>query len=188
MKQRFCQRALLRLLNGDFEDGWQDYERVLQINPGNEAILWSRSLLRLSQGDFARGWQEYEYRWTQPGFVPRYPDRPRWDGSSLKGKTIFLHAEQGLGDTIQFIRYLPMVKQRGGTVLFGCQPALVRLARTLPEWIGWWTRGRSRCLHLMCIRPYLACRAFSARPWQIFQPLSPICGRTAAWWNTGAKN
>jgi Flp pilus assembly protein TadD len=122
-----CQRALLRLLNGEYEAGWQDYERVLQVNPGNEAVLWSRSLLRLAQGDFERGWQEFEYRWTQPGFVPRYPDRPRWDGSSLVGKTIFVHAEQGLGDTIQFIRYLPMVKKCRGTLLFGCQPALVKL-------------------------------------------------------------
>ena len=139
MKLRLGQRALLRLLNGDFEAGWQDYERVLQINPGNEAMLWSRSLLRLSQGDFARGWQEFEYRWTQPGFVPRRPDRPRWDGSSLEGKTIFLHAEQGLGDTIQFIRYLPMVKQRGGTVLFECQPALVRLCTDIAgvdQWVA----------------------------------------------------
>src|SRR3954452_18313337 len=54
---------------------------------------------------------------------------PRWDGSPLEGRSILLTAEQGLGDTIQFIRYAPLVQQRGGKVLFACQKALVPLLR-----------------------------------------------------------
>ena len=56
--------------------------------------------------------------------------QPLWDGSSLAGRTILLHAEQGLGDTIQFIRYAPLVKRRGGTVILECQPALLRLLQS----------------------------------------------------------
>ena len=59
--------------------------------------------------------------WSLPNKVPPSFLRPRWDGSSLEGKTILVFAEQGLGDTIQFARYLPLVKERGGTVLFHCQ-------------------------------------------------------------------
>ncbi len=53
--------------------------------------------------------------------------QPRWDGRGLDGKTILVYAEQALGDTIQFARYLPMVKKHGGTLLFECQPALLKL-------------------------------------------------------------
>ncbi|HWY88892.1 MAG TPA: tetratricopeptide repeat protein [Gemmataceae bacterium] len=105
----------------------EHYEEALRVQPGNGTALWNRSLLRLLEGDFEGGWPDYEHRWTQPGFVARHLDRPLWDGSALEGKTILLHAEQGLGDTIQFLRYAALVKRRGGTVLFECQPSLVPL-------------------------------------------------------------
>ncbi len=78
-------------------------------------------------GDFDRGWPEYEWRRRLPSIVWRHFDQPLWDGSRLEGRTILLHAEQGLGDTLQFIRYAPLVKERGGTVIVECQPSLVRL-------------------------------------------------------------
>ena len=66
--------------------------------------------------------------------------QPLWDGSDLAGKTILLWAEQGLGDTIQFIRYAPLVKRRGGTVILECQPALLPLLRVVQAWIDFWLR------------------------------------------------
>src|SRR5207244_613779 len=57
----------------------------------------------------------------------RKHDRPRWDGGDVEGKTVLLHAEQGLGDTIEFIRYARLVKERGATVLVESQPALIPL-------------------------------------------------------------
>ena len=68
----------------------------------------------------------------QAGVVRRQFAQPRWDGSPLQGRTILLYAEQGLGDTIHFIRYLALVKKQGGTVILECQPQLVRLLAGAP--------------------------------------------------------
>jgi tetratricopeptide (TPR) repeat protein len=105
------------------------FRRALEIDDGLRTALWNRSFMRLLNGDFEGGWQDYEQRWAQAGVLPRTFSQPRWDGSSLEGKTILVYAEQGLGDTLQFIRYASLVKQRGGTVLFECQPSLHRLLR-----------------------------------------------------------
>ncbi|HWY85712.1 MAG TPA: tetratricopeptide repeat protein [Gemmataceae bacterium] len=100
---------------------------ALRINPAHAPALWQRSLLRLLVGDFERGWHDYEQRWALPNVVPRPFAKPRWDGSSLAGKTILVYSEQGLGDTIQFVRYLPLVQERGASVVFECQPAVLQL-------------------------------------------------------------
>ena len=81
----------------------------------------------LTRGDFERGWPSYEWRWNQPDSIGRSFTQPFWDGSPLGGRTILLHAELGLGDTIQFIRYVPLVKERGGSVIVECQSALMKL-------------------------------------------------------------
>ncbi|MBD2103005.1 tetratricopeptide repeat protein [Leptolyngbya sp. FACHB-261] len=89
-------------------------------------------MMQLLIGNFDQGWSEYEWRWKDPQFstpVPRF-EQPLWDGSSLEGKKILLLAEQGLGDAIQFIRYAPMVKNYGGTVVLECHPPLGRLMRS----------------------------------------------------------
>ena len=96
----------------------------LRLKPAYAEAHKNLGILWLLQGDFARGWPEYEWRWRTKEFAPYVLPLPRWDGSPLQGKTILLSAEQGLGDTIQFIRYAPLVKQRGGTVLLQCPPAL----------------------------------------------------------------
>jgi len=81
---------------------------------------------------FARGWPEYEWRWHRRQAVQRNFYATRWDGSPLAGRTILLHAEQGLGDTLQFVRYASLVKRRGGTIIVECQPPLVKLLTGCP--------------------------------------------------------
>src|SRR6202043_1223377 len=103
------------------------YERALTIDPGYALALLNRGHLRLLEGNFEEGWSDYEQRWVALGKVRPSFSQPRWDGSALEGKTIFVYAEQGLGDTLQFVRYLPMVKGQGGRVVFECQPALAKL-------------------------------------------------------------
>jgi hypothetical protein len=81
-------------------------------------------------GCFDEGWREYEWRWKRPG-TPVRPDGPIWNGEPLTGRTILITAEQGLGDAIQFARYLPLLKQRGARVLFECPASLAPLVSGL---------------------------------------------------------
>jgi tetratricopeptide (TPR) repeat protein len=86
-------------------------------------------ILRLFQGKFAEGWPEYEWRRQMKSMISRSYARPLWKGEPLHGQTILLHAEQGLGDTLQFVRYAPMVKAKAGRVVLECQPGLVEILK-----------------------------------------------------------
>jgi len=103
--------------------------RALRLDPRSAEAHYSLALVQLLQGDFERGWVEYEWRWQARGVRRIKPNfhQPLWDGSDLTGRTILLHAEGGLGDTVQFIRYAALVKQRGARVVVDSQPALVAL-------------------------------------------------------------
>jgi hypothetical protein len=102
-------------------------ETALRINSEFPLARWNRSVLWLLQGDFERGWAEYEWRWIQYAHARRQFVQPRWDGSPLNGRTILLYCEQGLGDTFHFIRYVTLVRQRGGKVIVECPRALVQV-------------------------------------------------------------
>ncbi len=108
--------------------------KAILLDPAFAAAHWNLALNLLLQGQYVEGWQEYEWRWRKPDFTSpcRHTDIPLWDGSLLEGKIILLHAEQGFGDAIQFVRYAPLVAERGGTVIIECHPQLVRLFQTVP--------------------------------------------------------
>ena len=102
-------------------------------------------MARLALGDFAAGWTEYEWRWQTAAFAPhrRNFTSPQWTGGQdLAGKTILLHAEQGLGDTIQLVRYVPLVARRGATVILEVQPELASLLAGIDGAAGVIARGR----------------------------------------------
>ncbi|REK12412.1 MAG: tetratricopeptide repeat protein [Planctomycetota bacterium] len=101
------------------------YERAVALNPNLPDARFSLGTHLLRRGELERGFAEYEARWECKSFSNRTFDQPRWDGSPLEGRTILLYAEQGLGDTLQFVRYVPLVKQRGGTVVVECQEPLL---------------------------------------------------------------
>jgi Flp pilus assembly protein TadD len=112
---------------GQFTEASAAFEQALLLKTDYAAAHWNRSMLRLLQGDFEQGWPEYEWRWALHSFAARPFTQPLWNGSSLAGKTILLHGEQGLGDMLQFVRYAPLVKQRGGKVIVECHAPLTRL-------------------------------------------------------------
>lgn len=115
---------------GRLADSIPYYNRTLEINPEHAEAMFSRGLAYLVVGDFEKGWAGYEWRYSRPsqGSLRTY-DQPRWDGSDLDGKTILLHAEQGLGDTFQFIRYAKLVKEKNGIVIAAVQKPLVTMMK-----------------------------------------------------------
>jgi Tfp pilus assembly protein PilF len=106
------------------------HRRAIAIDPRDAQSHYNLSLALLLCGSWEEGWKEYEWRLMTPPFTAtrRQFARPRWDGVA-PGKTVLLHAEQGFGDTIQFLRYIPLIINRGGRVLLEVQPALLRLLR-----------------------------------------------------------
>jgi tetratricopeptide (TPR) repeat protein len=124
---------------GRLEEAMACYRRALELQPDLPDARFNRSLLLLVSGDFQHGWPEYEWRWRTKGHRPLPFRQPLWDGRPLPGKTMLLHAEQGLGDTIQFLRYAALVKDRGPKVIVEIQGPLVRLlasCRGVDESIG----------------------------------------------------
>jgi len=118
-------------LQGRLAEARERYHRALTIQPGNVDALWNLSLLDLLEGDYAAGWPRYEVRHRRQVHGLRHFDQPQWKGEPLKGARILLHAEQGLGDTLQFLRYVPMVAQAGGQVLLDVPRSICRLAAEL---------------------------------------------------------
>ncbi|MEI6713371.1 MAG: tetratricopeptide repeat-containing glycosyltransferase family protein [Verrucomicrobiota bacterium] len=112
----------------------QAYQKAQRIDPKYFQAHVNEGHARLLMGDFGIGWLKHEYRWLATRTNPqRSFTQPLWRGEeSLAGKTILLHSEQGLGDTIQFIRYPEPLTQLGATVLLEIQPSLLRLAATGP--------------------------------------------------------
>jgi tetratricopeptide (TPR) repeat protein len=119
---------------GRFKEAFEAYKQAIQLKPDYAAAHYNYAMSLLITGDLHRGWKEFEWRWKVKEFpsTPRNFQVPQWDGSPLHGKTILLHAEQGFGDTIQFIRYVPLVAQAGGRIIVECQKALIRLFSGLP--------------------------------------------------------
>lgn len=117
---------------GALDQAVASYAEALRLAPQYAEAHFNRSLILLIQGEYAEAWPEYEWRWRCKGF-PRPPFREAlWDGAPLAGRTILVHAEQGLGDTIQFLRFLPQVVERGGRVILRCPEPLVELAARSP--------------------------------------------------------
>jgi len=103
------------------------YRQAIALDPDYTAAHWDEGLLRLLRGDFAAGWRGYEWRFKDKEVAnpPRDFAQPQWRGDApLHGRTILLHAEQGFGDTIQFVRYAPLAAARGATVVLEVQRPL----------------------------------------------------------------
>jgi hypothetical protein len=118
-----------------YREAIDSYDRALALRPDFAAARYNRSLSRLVTGDFARGWEDHDWRWTgsETQGPPRPFAAPLWMGrEDIRGKTILLHSEQGIGDTLQFCRYAPMAAARGAHVVLEVHPPLKALLSQLP--------------------------------------------------------
>ena len=120
------------LQQGRVAEAARSYRQALRLKPEYPEAHLNLARSLLLQGDFEQGWLEYEWRQRCRDAPARTFRKPRWSGKALAGRTILLYAEQGLGDTLQFIRYAPLVKQGGGAVVVECQPALLRILSRCP--------------------------------------------------------
>jgi FkbM family methyltransferase len=112
---------------GHLDEALACYQRAMDLAPDDAETHKNVGVIFLLLGRFEEGWSEYEWRWkTDETSLPRY-QQPLWDGSSLDGKTILLAAEQGLGDTVHFIRYAAALKQR-----YDCRVVAACPRSTLP--------------------------------------------------------
>jgi tetratricopeptide (TPR) repeat protein len=114
---------------GEYEESVAALRRAVALAPQHANAHSGLGILLLMRGDFAEGWDEYEWR-LQSSEVkgPRFPQHP-WQGESLAGRHIYVQAEQGFGDTIQFARYLPMLQARAGRVTLRVHQSLLTLVR-----------------------------------------------------------
>jgi tetratricopeptide (TPR) repeat protein len=127
--------GVLAHADGRYEEALEHWRRALDTEPDYAEAHWNLSLALLLTGRLAEGWRQYQWRHNPQLNILTYPHQlstPRWDGGSFVGKRLLVYYEQGFGDTLQFVRYLPMVKERGGTVVLEVRKPLVALLRQLP--------------------------------------------------------
>ena len=107
------------------EEAIDEYRRAIHLRPDCATYHFNLATIYLILGRFAAAWPEYDWRWRREHSEPR-PFLPSpWDGSDLKGQSVFLHAEQGLGDELFFLRFVPALKLRGaGRVVYRPNPKL----------------------------------------------------------------
>ena len=120
--------------SGRHEEALPWYDRALATGDNRGVVRWNRALSLLAAGDYEQGWQDYEARFvaSRLGNVLRSFEAPQWTGrEDIAGRTVLLHAEQGLGDTIQYCRYARLVSARGAHVVLEAPAALMNLMASL---------------------------------------------------------
>jgi len=119
---------------GRHEEALASFDRAIALEPDRAEAHFGRSLVLLLCGDYAQGWKEYEWRLRISAFsapAHRFP-LPMWDGGRVEDGEILVHAEQGFGDVLQFVRYAPLVAERCAGVILECQPELKSLLQGTP--------------------------------------------------------
>ena len=134
LKERPASSAVLRSLGlvslrlGQPTQAARYCRQAVQADPQDSEAHFSLALLLLLNGNYEQGWVEYEWRLTRDNCVAhRYAQGARWDGRPLEDEALMLHCEQGFGDNLQFIRFLPLLRHRVKKIYLACHPELVRL-------------------------------------------------------------
>lgn len=115
----------------------EDCFRRAELLGYDEADLrWDHALLHLLRGHLVEGFKGFESRWRSHNSEPRYPELPIWKGADLEGQVLLVYAEHGMGDAIQFSRYLPQLIGHAETIIFCCDNSMARLMRSSPDFDG----------------------------------------------------
>jgi len=131
----FKNRGTLHAWTRNLELALKYYGQALQLSPNDAELHRNLGVIYLLQGRFHEGWREYRWRW-KVGDLHRLPNLPVWDGCDLKGKSIVLTAEQGLGDTLHFARFASVLRQHGARTMIYGPPSLLALLQSSSD-LGW---------------------------------------------------
>lgn len=118
-----------------YDQAMEVYKKTIALKPDYPEAHMNLALLLLLKGDYENGWKEYEWRFQRKDIKEQYQTEfpyPRWDGTLFRGKRLLVKNEQGMGDTLQLVRFLPLVKARGGTVIFEAEKPLFTLLAGYP--------------------------------------------------------
>lgn len=114
------------------EQAIKHYKQAIQIQPEFAKAHHNLGMTLLQLGELEEGWAESEWRWGTAQFTPFECPQPKWDGQPIPNKTLLIHTEQGAGDAIQFIRYVPMIAERCNKIILVCTPELLPLFEGCP--------------------------------------------------------
>lgn len=120
---------------GHLREAIAAYREAIALQPDHAQAHLNLSMALLAASEYREGWDEYEWRWKAARETKGYQrefKEPLWQGERLNGERVLIHAEQGLGDALQFVRYAPMVADRGGKVIVECQGELKGLFSRIP--------------------------------------------------------
>ena len=118
----------------DYDAALESYDEALALDPDSVDVNWNKSLLLLLQGNYEEGWPLYEWRLKREDTLQEYPQfaQPSWRGETdLRGQRLLVHLEQGLGDMVQFCRYIPILVDKGIEVILQVQTSLLPLIASL---------------------------------------------------------
>ncbi|MEK6879659.1 MAG: tetratricopeptide repeat protein [Nanoarchaeota archaeon] len=120
--------------NGKILEALEHYDKAVKLNKNFFDASWNKSLILLLLGRFKEGWIDYESRFKKKNpSDSRNFNNPKWNGSDLKEKKILIVSEQGFGDNIQFIRYIPLIKEKGAYIILECKKELIDLFSQIKE-------------------------------------------------------
>lgn len=143
---------------GRFKEANDLFETVVILQPAHPHARFSIAMRQLYERNYADGWREYEWRWlTGQLNKPEIP-RPRWDGRDLTGKSILVHTEQGIGDAVQLVRLMPLLRtqKNAAKIIFACQKAIQQLLRDSVDVDGWFPIDEPATINFDCYTPMLA--------------------------------
>ncbi len=119
--------GLARMAQNDLDEAVDCFRRALRYQPEHAEANWSLALALLARGDYQEGWQRYHWRWLRDRKTLRDYSQPLWQGEPIEGKTLLVWHEQGFGDSLQFCRYLKLLRRTGARIVVEIQKELYRL-------------------------------------------------------------